>query len=175
MVQRVKLLAITLSVVVAKMSKGFTLIELLIVIAIMSMTIAIGLPSFQSIIASTRLTSATNAMVSALQLARFEALKQHKTVVVTKNTSWQNGWIVFVDANGNNVQDTTETTLSSFDKLNDTITTSQSSVYANYVRYSPNGRVNIGGHFTFCSNTDYRSVVIAATGRIRVETPASCS
>ena len=70
---------------------GFTLIELLVVVAIISITLAIGFPSFQSIITNSRLTTAANSMVSALQFARSEALKQHKAVVIRKKTT---DWIV---------------------------------------------------------------------------------
>lgn len=156
-------------------TKGFTLIELLIVVAIISMTMGIGLPSFQSIIASSRLTSATNAMVSALQMARMEAIKQHKSVVVRKtNGDWKNGWFVFVDVNDNNTQNVaTEPTLAIFDSVSPTITIQSN--YTNYISYTENGRANTGGHFTFCSGTDYRSVIIAATGRIRTVTIATCT
>lgn len=147
---------------------GFTLIELLIVISMMSIMMAIGLPSFQSIIASTRLTSAANAMVSALQLARAEALKQHKTVVVYKKTTWVGGWNVFVNLNDSTnytQQIATEPTISMFDALSSTLTVI--STYTNYVSYKANGRVNDNGHFTFNSGTDWRCVIIATTGRIR--------
>ncbi len=155
-------------------NKGFTLIELLIVVAIISMTMGIGLPSFQSIIASTRLTSAANSMVSALQSARFEAIKQHNVVIVRRtNSDWQNGWFLFVDLSGNTTQEVaTEPTLTTFDSISSTITIK--STYTNYVSYDGSGRANTGGHFTFCSGTDYRSVIIAATGRIRTTTITSC-
>ncbi|MDD5228062.1 MAG: GspH/FimT family pseudopilin [Methylococcales bacterium] len=159
-------------------NKGFTLIELLIVIAIISMTMAIGLPSFQSIISSSRLTSTTNAMVSALQLARFEALKQHKSVVIAHKQSgtWQDGWDVFVDLNGDEIPQDSEQLLAttSFDSVNSTITVTPSSNYSRYVTYGANGRINASGHFTFCSGTDYHSVIIATTGRTRTNIVTAC-
>jgi len=163
-------------------NKGFTLIELMITVAIISMTMAIGLPSFQSIIASARLTSTTNAMVSALQLARIEALKQHKTVVIRKkNNDWSKGWEVFVDdLVENKTFDAGEIVLvvTGFDAPSSMIKIDPT--YTNYVSYGANGRVNQGGSFLFCypstgTATDFRKVIIAATGRIRVETPASCT
>jgi type IV fimbrial biogenesis protein FimT len=165
MAQKAKLPVIMLLVVVVKMNKGFTLIELLIVVAIISITMGIGLPSFQSIIASNRVTSATNAMVSALQLARSEAMKQHKNVFIAKKTNWKDGWIVYVDTN-------VENPIASFDALNSTMTITPSQRYIDdgRVRYSPNGSA-LNGTFTLCSGTECRSVVIATTGRIKTSTP----
>ncbi|MEI7840358.1 MAG: GspH/FimT family pseudopilin, partial [Methylococcaceae bacterium] len=85
------------------------MIELMVTIAIMAIMVAIGFPSFQAMIASSRLTSTTNAMVSTLQMARMEALKQHQTVIIKPKDDvtdgWANGWSVFVDLNGNTKQD----------------------------------------------------------------------
>lgn len=159
-------------------NKGFTLIELIIAVAIMSIMLTVGLPSFQSTIANNRLTSTTNAMVSALQLAKSEAMKQHKTVVVRKkNNDWANGWEVFVDdLIENKVFDAGETVLvvTTFDQLNSTIQMVSTPNYTNYISFSATGRAT-AGHFTFCSGTDYRSVIIAMTGRIRTSTVTSCS
>ena len=162
-------------------NKGFTLIELLIVVAIISMTMAIGLPSFQSIIASTRLTSAANAMVSALQLAKMEAIKQHKTVVVIKKTTWEKGWDVFVDTNSNGLQDSTEPTFATFDALSSTITVpvgtgKTTSSYSTGVKYKSTGRFgSANGHFLFCSVAakDFRVVGTELSGRIHVETASN--
>ena len=157
-------------------NKGFTLIELMITVAIMSTLLAVGLPSFQSIIAGSRLTAAANSMVSALQLARFEAIKQHKSVAVFKKTTWEKGWDVFVDTNDNNVQNIpAEPTFATFDALNSTITAPYGTgkgTYQNFVSYDASGRAK-GGHFIFCSSSDFRSVVISATGRVRVETASN--
>jgi len=81
-----------------KNSTGFTLIELMIVVAIMSILMTVGLPSFQSIINDSRLTSTSNAMLSAYQLARSEAIKQHKNVYVTTADSWATWQVTVKDA-----------------------------------------------------------------------------
>jgi type IV fimbrial biogenesis protein FimT len=166
--------------------KGFTLTELLMVLIIISVTLAIGLPNFQSLIISSRLTSSANAMVSALQLARFEALKQQKNVVIAnKNGQWENGWIVFIDEKKgsqapNNQLDSNEFMLANFDALHSSLVVKIPTSYKNYVYYDKYGRINSeslgNGTFSFCSSSvlqDFRSVVIASTGRVHVELPVT--
>ncbi|MGZ8945652.1 MAG: GspH/FimT family pseudopilin [Methylococcaceae bacterium] len=157
---------------------GFTLIELLIVISIIGITLSIAVPSFQALIASNRLTTSANSLVSALQLAKSEAIKSNRLVIVSRNSTWASGWVVFADNNQDGAQatDGTEPTISSFDALSTGFTINTS--YASRVTYRPDGRINtaIGGHFYFCSpasTADFRNVVIAATGRVRVETPTT--
>ncbi|TAN65294.1 MAG: prepilin-type N-terminal cleavage/methylation domain-containing protein [Methylobacter sp.] len=159
-------------------TQGFSFIELLIVIAIIGVTLSIAVPSFQSLIASNRLTTSANSLVSALQLAKSEAIKSNRLVVVSNNGTWANGWVVFAEKNSltNFDQDSDEPTISSFDPLNTGFTVNPTNVYANRVIYRPDGRSTANGSFYFCSPpdiADFRRVVIAPTGRVRVETPAS--
>lgn len=158
--------------------KGVTLLELLIALTIMSLTLTIGLPHFQALIVSSRLTASANAMMSALQLARFEALKQQKNVVVAnKNGKWENGWLVFVDEKiENNQLDSNEYVLTHFDALHSSVYVTAPSAYKNYVYYDKYGRINAdglgNGTLSFCTASewhDFRAVVIALTGRIHIE------
>lgn len=156
---------------------GFTLIELMIVLSIVGITLGIAVPSFQALIASNRLTTSANNLVSALQLAKSEAIKSNFLTIVSKNTTWANGWVVFSDKDQDGAQatDGTEPTIGSFDALSSGFKLTATLAYANKVTYRPDGRSTIDGSFVFCSpasTADFRRVVIAATGRVRVETPA---
>jgi type IV fimbrial biogenesis protein FimT len=88
---------------------GFTLVELLVTLVVVSILLAAGAPAFQDFIKNNRVTGQTNDLVSAIQLARSEALKRgvdtvvcaskdQKTCTNDKDT-WVDGWIVFSDLN----------------------------------------------------------------------------
>jgi type IV fimbrial biogenesis protein FimT len=93
---------------------GFTLVELLITIVVVSILLAMGAPALKDFIKSNRVTAQTNDLVSAIQLARAEALKRGTNAVVCSSKDgkscagegdWQSGWIVFSDLNRDNKPD----------------------------------------------------------------------
>ncbi|PUA16966.1 GspH/FimT family pseudopilin [Glaciimonas sp. PCH181] len=61
---------------------GFTLIEILITMSIMSILLAIGLPSMRDFIVKTRLNGNVNQFITAAMLARTEAIKRGRSVVL---------------------------------------------------------------------------------------------
>ncbi|MCB1919531.1 MAG: GspH/FimT family pseudopilin [Candidatus Competibacteraceae bacterium] len=94
--------------------RGFTLIELIITMAIAAIVLTVGVPSFQAMMRNNRAATYTNQFMSALNLARSEAIKRGWRVVLCpgnqagcNGNAWGNGWIVFIDAdaNGNNFLD----------------------------------------------------------------------
>lgn len=76
--------------------KGFTLIELLVTLAVLAIVMAFAVPSFQQLIANNRLSTEVNTLVSALQLARSEAVKRgtEVSVAATNGTSLVAGYCV---------------------------------------------------------------------------------
>ncbi len=105
---------------------GFTLIELMIVVTLLAIISAFALPAFQSFIASNRLTSEANELLAGLNLARSEAVRTQRRVVLCRATTsagtvntasgcvttadtqtWQ-GWFVFVDNDADGVFDAGE-------------------------------------------------------------------
>lgn len=96
-----------------KKSAGFTLIELMVTLAVAIILLAVGIPMFSQMQANARITGQTNALVSAIALARAEAVgKRVPAVICPKaNTApnnfncggagdWVNGWEVFLDEGG---------------------------------------------------------------------------
>lgn len=99
--------------------RGLTLMELLVTIAIIGVLIGIGIPSFRNWILDAELTRASNDLVTAVQLARTEAIKRRAPVTVCVATLAAPGtciatpaygsafvWTVFVDSDRNLVADT---------------------------------------------------------------------
>lgn len=64
------------------MRNGFSLIELLIVIAIIGISAAITVPSYQAMMQQGAITSQSNAILGFLQLARSEAATRRATTTV---------------------------------------------------------------------------------------------
>jgi type IV fimbrial biogenesis protein FimT len=86
---------------------GLTLVELMVTLAAAIILLSVGLPFFGGIVANNRVTAQANALSSALQLARSEAVKTgNRATICPKDdpdptdlgcgdaTAWANGWIV---------------------------------------------------------------------------------
>ena len=90
--------------------RGFTIIELMVTVAIGATLVAVAIPSFDPFIKKSRMTTATNELVSALHIARNEAIKSRAVTCVCSSTvdtanlacdgaeNWESGWIVFTEA-----------------------------------------------------------------------------
>ncbi len=92
---------------------GFTLIELLVTLAVAAILLVVAVPSFQQFIRTNRVATQANEFATALAVARSEAVKRRATVTVchsagatTCDGGWNDGWLVFVDDNGDGARAT---------------------------------------------------------------------
>lgn len=143
-------------------NKGFTLIEMMVTVAIMAIVATIAAPSFVDMIRNNRVTTAANDVLSAMQLARSEAIRQRRPITVcagadacTDSTDWAGGWIVTSPDGVIRVWAA---------RPNLTI-----SGPATNITFSPDGRAD-GGDISLSIDEEFaRTVSITVTGRASVE------
>ncbi|WP_081602046.1 MULTISPECIES: GspH/FimT family pseudopilin [unclassified Thioalkalivibrio] len=66
---------------------GFTLVELMITIAVAAILMAIAVPSFMNLRISNGLTTQANELITAVSIARSEAIKRNRSVRFCRTTS----------------------------------------------------------------------------------------
>jgi type IV fimbrial biogenesis protein FimT len=97
---------------------GVTLVELMTTVSLVSILMAIAVPSYKYVTNANRLAGEVNALLGDMQFARGEAIKEGQTVVICSsadgatcsgNPTWKTGWIVFSDPNTNAAVDAGET------------------------------------------------------------------
>lgn len=87
---------------------GFTVIELMIVATIAGILLAVSAPAFQDVISRTVVNSQARTLLTAINYTRSEAIRRNIPVTLCASTdgsdcdadSWSDGWLVFVDNNG---------------------------------------------------------------------------
>lgn len=165
-----------------KRENGFTLLELLVILAIASITLSVGVPSFRGVILDSRMVSDVNQFVSAVNLARSSAVRfQRNAVICTSddffsttptcsgNTDWTNGWVVWVDKDRDSILDADEV-VSVQEPLDDN--TAFSATAADRFSYDSRGfGLGAGDDLTLCdgrTGETGRVVSVNAVGRTNV-------
>jgi len=173
-----------------RQQRGFTLYELLVTIMIIGVIMAIGVPNMAEFTQNSRLTSTSNDMLSSFYIARSEAARSKSNITICASANsldpaaacggtFNDGWIIFVDLNGDLVHDApAESIVKAFPPVATgvVITTAAN---ANYFAFAGTGlgRGDVGGNpaFSTAMICDSRGVDTApggrATARRMVATP----
>lgn len=85
-----------------KTNTGFTLIELMMTVVILSILVSLAVPAFNDTLRTNRLAAQSNDLITAVNLARAEAVKRRTTVTICSSnnqqsctaSNWRDGWIV---------------------------------------------------------------------------------
>jgi len=153
---------------------GFTLTELLIALSIAAILIAFAAPTFNDFIQQTRLINATNALHSAMNLARMEAIKRNGRVdLIAHNGSWKNGWMIVV----NNQPIFNHEALHSDIHVNSNFTRKTKT----YIAYNGTGQTRTdaysnrsqSGSIRLSIGNNSRLIVVNFLGRIRICNPTT--
>lgn len=183
-----------------KNQSGFTLVELMVVLAIAVFLITSAIPSFQSFIQNNRMSSTTHGFITSMNLARSEAVKRGTQVTMCKsgdsatcvnNGGWEQGWIVFVDNNGDGQRQTggtPEELLRVQNSLSGGISISGQDDVENLISYAADGFAKLvaGGNLrrdhstlVICDSRNFgdhsRALVLNTTGSIRTTSATDAS
>lgn len=155
------------------LDSGFTLLELMVTIAIAAILAGIAIPSFKSSISGNRLTTSTNDLVTALNLARSEAVKRGLPVVVRRiQTNWKDGWRVFVDENNDNDYTSgTDIELRRYSALPSSLSLTGNANFVDFIRYNPSGQSLADGSFVLCDSgaiAGAKMIIVSPVGRVRI-------
>jgi len=96
--------------------KGLTLVELMVVLVVLAATLSAGAPSMQKMLHKNRVRSEASRLLSAINLARSEAVMRNLPVSMCPSTMavtgepvcsgvYSGGWIVFSNADKDRVVD----------------------------------------------------------------------
>ena len=161
--------------------RGFTLLELMVAVAVLSILVGLGVPAFNDTIRNNQLAAAGSDLISALTLARSEALKRSIRVSVcaaedqdncATGTDWSKGWIVFTDDFGTaGVIEPGDTLLQNWSPpARDVRITA---TFDRAVSFTPRARAQSAQKFTVtkagCSGNQQRLIDINSAGRIALE------
>ncbi|MBY6191834.1 GspH/FimT family pseudopilin [Microbulbifer agarilyticus] len=167
--------------------RGLTLIELLITCSILGILLAIGIPSFQQQLETSRTRAAADALLQAIHLTRSKAVSTNRRATLRRLDTWHAGWEVFYDRDFDGERDADEQQITTGTALigvtidgNGPLTNYVSFIGSGESRYA--GTANGGGFqagtFTICPTTpgEGYQLILARSGRVRVDrvTAADC-
>lgn len=150
---------------------GFTLIELLVTLAVASILLSVAVPNFQQFIRNARTTALSNELVTAINLARSEAIKRRDTVRVCASedltncngSDWTKGWIVRLETGSDPVLRVSE------DQPDPANVVASGSGDTSVLEYRRDGTVAEGRqfaiHFDGCTGEEQRRIRVNAMGR----------
>lgn len=173
---------------------GFTLVELLVGLLIGAILMTMAVPAFRDLMENTRLTSTSNELVAALNVARSEAVKRGTPVSVCRSTNgancaagtdWEEGWIVFTDDGVAGTVDNAGTQPDQILRAHDAVDgnvviTANGFNTSGYARFQSDGQEmeTDDGFFNICddrANEVMRQLELSATGRVQlVAAPPAC-
>jgi type IV fimbrial biogenesis protein FimT len=170
---------------------GFTLYELLITLLIVGVVLSFGVPGLSSFTQSSRISTAANDLHSSFQLGRSEAVRARDNITIcasndsmtatpTCSGTLNDGWIIFIDTDGDIERDAGESVLRAMPAVDSKIDILTNGPGATYFSFAGTGlgRGDIAGKGPSIQTArlcDENGNVIAAGGssaaRVLIVTP----
>ena len=127
---------------------GFTLYELMITLMVVAIILSFGIPNMRDFTLNSRMTSTANDLHAAFLMARTEAAHAKTNVTICASAdpmgaancggTWDQGYVVFIDDNANQVREAGEAILRSHPPT-DTGVLLRVANGATYFMYAPSG------------------------------------
>jgi type IV fimbrial biogenesis protein FimT len=164
--------------------RGFSLIELLVGLFLAALTLGLAVPSYHDWIAMSELMNEAQHLANGMNRARAEAINSGSRVNLCQSAggrmcvpagSWERGWILFIDSDGDGQVDAGERVLWTGEAAAPGITIAASAPLAHYVSYTSLGHARMRngalqmGTFSVCRHgRNAVDVVLAHSGRARI-------
>ena len=168
-----------------KKNSGYTLLELIITVALISLIFAFAIPSLTTFNQNDRLTTNINTLIGHLAYARSEAVKRSVQVAIcasndaaTCSGGWDDGWIVYIDADSDNAFTAGEEIVRTQQTLGGNNTLTATGIGTQII-YDNRGFVTAAsvGSLQLCDNRSGphgKTIRITNTGRVRLESDTAC-
>jgi type IV fimbrial biogenesis protein FimT len=172
-------------------TSGVTLVELLVTLSIAVILLAVAVPSYKALVLNGRRTALANELVLALTFTKSEAVKRGVPVTLCSretnttcadSTTWDNGWLVFVDAGTAGTVDGADLVLMVYPAL-PSGTTLRTAAKKRATFQSTGFSAGFFDTFRLCDArgaTEGKGIVLSEQGRVRVASlqsltpPKSC-
>lgn len=161
---------------------GFTLIELATTVSVMAILAGIAAPSLAGFIERQRASAAMSSLLTHMSLARVAAIARNRRAVLCPSsdgvrcelgTDWSQGWMLFMDEDGNRTPDGDEIVRVELEPTSRHLRVA-STTGRQQLRYLPDGR-SAGTNLTIsiCNKSGelLGQVIVNNMGRPRSERP----
>ena len=167
-------------------ARGFNILELMLTITVLAVIAGFAAPSFLTTVRANRIVTDNNELVSALTLARSEAITRGVRVTVCPTTNqtacattggWEQGWMVFVDPANSGTVDTGELIVRVWDALDGGTTIRAAGSYSDFVSFvgsgEPRATPSNADRFSVCGSNNVvaegRTINVGLVGYARTE------
>ena len=142
------------------LSRGFTVIELMVTVGVVSILLAIAVPSISSMVKNNRLSTQVNMFMADIHLARSESVKRGIRIIMCRTADpnlstpacggstqdWTTGYLVFTGEDGNNTyQAGTDTLIRRGQPAQNGVEVHTTATWNNNLEINPDGTLNEGG------------------------------
>jgi type IV fimbrial biogenesis protein FimT len=167
----------------------------MVVVALAAIMLTLAVPSFQNMIANNRITSHTNELVMAINMARSEAVKRNVRVILCRSADpvasppscggsandWTTGWLLFASGDANSTyQQGVDTLIRVGEAARTGIQIRTNGTSDNNLQINSNGSTNESGGtaaFAICDDRDSdgdfdeqwgRQIQVSPSGHVRL-------